>query len=222
MTRHGPVVADQRGPIQDLDGVPVLEVERSVSVFGGLLGVVEVDGVIYTARTTPEVTAPYLGARLVLADETGRELWRSKPYTITPAQGVIPRNYGGGLAAHEGRVLLGYGYRLGAAGVGDHREGGVVSVDPATGAVDTIAVGLRSPWKLAVWGDDLLISSPGVLTWDGIYRAPISATSLTDFGYPQWEGPLCHTTPDCPAHTGPWLDGVPLTVEGGGSGESPC
>jgi len=189
MTAAGPLVSEQRGLVQALDGSEVWRLSVPASEFGGLLGLAVLEGTLYAAYSDSL-------ERLTVSDREGRVVYRSAPYGI--------KHFGGGLAAHGGRLLLGYGNGVDFTGPGDPRHGGVVSIDPATLRVDTLAVGLRSPFKLAVWNDTLVVSSSGEFLHEGIYRFGLSSPSVTDFGYPAWEGPVCHVAAPCPPRTPPW------------------
>ncbi|GMV06224.1 MAG: hypothetical protein AMXMBFR53_25000 [Gemmatimonadota bacterium] len=189
MTATGPVVGEQRGVVQSMDGGEVWRLPVPASEFGGLLGLAELEGALYAAYSDSL-------KRLTVSDRSGRVVYRSGPYAI--------QHFGGGLATHGGKLLLGYGNGVDYTGPGDPRHGGVVAIDPVTLHVDTLAVGLRNPFKLAAWGDTLVVSSSGEFLHEGIYAFLLGAPDVADFGYPAWEGPVCHLAGRCPPRTPPW------------------
>jgi hypothetical protein len=189
MTAGGPVVSEQRGVVQSLSGAVVWVLPVPASEFGGLLGMSELNGTLYAAYSDSL-------DRLTVSDRQGRVVYQTVPYTV--------KHYGGGLTTYDGKLLLGYGNRASFTGPGDQRHGGVVAIDPTTMHVDTIAIGLRSPFKLAVWDHHLIISSAGEFLHEGLYRADLSDALIADFGYPAWEGPVCHVAAPCPPRTAPW------------------
>ena len=184
MYQGKPVFAEQRGPVQDMAGNEILRVPVPATDFGGMLGILGVGDRLYISHTDS-------AGRLVLRDDTGRILYQTDPYRID--------HYGGGLALYEGRILLGYGYGE-SHSVSFSKEvrdfdpahGGVVSIDPVTLEVDTIAIGIRNAFKLTVWGDDLIVSSSGEFLWETLFKVPLGSSDVPNFGWPWWEGPVCH------------------------------
>ena len=191
-----PIFAEQRGPIEDIAGNEILRVPVPTTDFGGMLGILGVGERLYISHTDS-------ANRLMLRDDTGRILYQTDPYRID--------HHGGGLALYGGRILLGYGYgESHSVSFSDEvydwdpAHGGVVSIDPATLDVDTIAIGIRNAFKLTVWDDDLIVSSSGEFLWETLFKVPLGSSEVPDFGWPWWEGPVCHSAEGCPSRTPPW------------------
>ncbi len=68
--------------------------------------------------------------------------------------------------------------------------GKVLRIDPTTGEATLIARGLRNPWRIDLYGDDLWIADVGQGTWEevSVLRGVSSIEQLVDFGWSAFEG----------------------------------
>jgi glucose/arabinose dehydrogenase len=68
--------------------------------------------------------------------------------------------------------------------------GKVLRIDPATGEATLIARGLRNPWRIDLFGDDLWIADVGQGTWEevSVLRGVSSVEEPVDFGWSAFEG----------------------------------
>jgi glucose/arabinose dehydrogenase len=68
--------------------------------------------------------------------------------------------------------------------------GKILRIDPMTGEATLIARGLRNPWRIDLFGDDLWIADVGHGTWEevSVLRDVSSIEEPVDFGWSAFEG----------------------------------
>lgn len=86
------------------------------------------------------------------------------------------------------------------------RLGKVLRIEPDTGAVRTLAKGLRNPWRIDLHDDRLWLADVGQNRWEevSVLDAVSMVTEVVDFGWSAWEAnERFNTDQSSPAHVPP-------------------
>lgn len=194
---EGALVAGQRGLIQRMDGSVVADLTAYLpnppTGFGGLFNVVAHQGRVFVFYSTTDSLA-------VVA-----ELVAGVPQPLITSARYRVQHYGGGLDAAGDYLYAAFGDGQHFQGEGETSGlfGRLVRVHLTTLAVDTIARGLRSPWKIDVAGDSVWIADTGAFLWEEINRVAVTDRSV-HLGWPHQEGLHCHVS-DCSPYRPPLL-----------------
>ncbi|MBI2361442.1 MAG: hypothetical protein HYV04_21455 [Deltaproteobacteria bacterium] len=192
----GILIAEQRGSIERLDGRQVFDLSpylpKPATYFGGLFNILYHAGRLFAFYSTTDSLAVISE---VLRDGSVRPLLRSAKYRV--------QHYGGGLAAQGDYlyVALGDGQHFQGEGETTGLYGRLLRLDLRTGAMDTIAKGLRSPWRIALQNDSIWIADTGAFLWEEVNRVSVNDRRV-HLGWPHMEGNFCRVD-DCSSYQRP-------------------
>jgi hypothetical protein len=163
------------------------------TAFGGLFNIVAHGGRLFAFYSTTDS----LAVVAEILDGAPRPLITSTKYRV--------QHYGGGLAAEGDHLYAAFGDGQHFQGEGETPglHGRLVRLSLSTGAVDTLARGLRSPWRIAIHRDSVWIADTGAYLWEEVDRVSVGERSV-HLGWPHMEGPHCHVA-DCSPYRAPIL-----------------
>ena len=69
-------------------------------------------------------------------------------------------------------------------------RGKIISIDVNSGAFETVATGLRNPWKITITDRKMLIGDVGYNDLERIYRFNLDSDIMPNYGWPLFEGTL--------------------------------